>query len=456
MKNPRLHFLGGCQEVEGACYLLDFNQEKILIDCGSRQGNKKDFYEENFSFSPSEIKAVLLTHAHLDHSGLLPFLYKKGFRGKIYATPPTKDFVERLLIDALEILKEKTEAQKEKLPYSLKEIEGVMGFFETVEYYQETKISPHLSFIFYNAGHILGSAIVLLKIKKSTKQEIRLIISGDLGNPYNLLLPEADLLTEGDYCLIESTYGDRLHEEPEKRKDLLEDTIEETIRNRGVLMIPVFALERTQEILFELNELVINQRIPQIPIFIDSPLAIELTSIYQKYLTYFRIEAFKLLGGGRNFFEFPGLIFTRTVEESKAINEVPPPKLILAGAAFSQGGRILHHEKRYLGDPRNTLLIVSYQPSGTLGRQLLEGTKKVKILGEEIEVKARIVYLSAYSAHADQKMLLNWIKPMRFCLKKAFVVQGEENAAQVLAQKIRDLYGIETEIPNFQQVVELK
>lgn len=452
MKNPRLHFLGGCQEVEGACYLLEVNKEKILVDCGSQEKETFEFHE--FPFNPSQIKAVILTHAHLDHSGRLPLLYKKGFRGKIYATPPTKDFVEKLLLDALKILEEKAEREKEQLPYSLKEIEGVMKLFETREYYQETEITPHLSFIFYNAGHILGSAIVLVKIKLA-KKEISVVFSGDLGNPYNLLLPETDLLTEGDYCLIESTYGDRVHEEPEKRRDLLEDVIEETISQRGVLMIPVFALERTQEILFELNELVVNQRIPQIPIFIDSPLALELTSIYQKYLTYFRLEAFKILGG-RNFFEFPGLIFTRTTEESKAINEVPPPKLILAGAAFSQGGRILHHEKRYLNNPSNTLLIVSYQPQGTLGRQLLEGAKKVKILGEEIEVKARIVYLSSYSAHADQNMLLNWIKPLRFRLKKAFVVQGEKIASETLAQKIRDLYGIETEVPKFQDVYELE
>jgi len=223
-----------------------------------------------------------------------------------------------------------------------------------------------------------------------------------------------------------------------------------------VAMIPAFAMERTQELMFELDELVSYHRIPQIPVFIDSPLAIRLTGVYEKYLTYLRLEAFKMVESGTDFFNFPGLNFTLTTEESKTINNVPAPKIIVAGAGSSQGGRILHHEKRYLPDPNSTLLIVGYQMAGSLGRRLLEGEKLVKIHGERVQVKAQIRQISAYSAHADQGMLLSWIKPMRFNLKKAFVVQGEEQSSNVLAQKMRDLCTIAAEVPNYQDVVELE
>jgi metallo-beta-lactamase family protein len=353
-------------------------------------------------------------------------------------------------------LADDAEKNREEELYSAADIDKSMSLWETVEYHKEVEISPKFSFAFYNAGHVLGSCIILLKIKTSPKKEIRVIFSGDLGNPQNQLLPEMEELSEGDYCFVESTYGNRLHENLDQRKNLLEDTIEEAVMNKGVLMIPTFAMERTQELLFELNELVENKRIQQIPIFIDSPLAIKLTEVYQKYLTYFRLDAFKSVSNASdNFFDFPGLKFTMSSEESKAIATVLPPKLVMAGSGSSQGGRILHHEKNYLPDPNNILLIVGYQMAGTLGRKLVDGEKVVNIYGEKVSVNAKVKEISAYSAHADQSMLLGWIKPMRFTLKKVFVVHGYPEAREVLSSKIRDLFGLLTESPDHDSIIEL-
>ncbi len=453
----KIHFYGATKEVEGSCFLVEYKNEKILIDCGIHRDIRDERNFQSLPFNPHEIKAIILTHAHIDHSGLIPYVYKNGFRGKIFATSPTIDFCEILWEDAFGLMEDSAEKYGLPLLYNANDMVESLNLFQPVSYYQEITISSKFSFIFYNAGHILGSAIVLLKIKKSNKEETKIIFSGDLGNPFNLLLPETDLISEeADYCLVESTYGDRLHEDSEIRRELLEDAVEEVIRNRGVLMIPVLALERTQEILVELNELVMNQRVPSVPVFMDSPLAIKVTEIYKKYLEYIRIEAFKFVKGGMGLFNFPGLTFTLTTEQSKAINVIPPPKIILAGSGSSEGGRILHHEKRYLPDPHSILLIVSYQDKNSLGRKLLEGAKEVEIYNETIKVNCRIQQISGYSAHADQKMLLEWIKPMRFRLKKLFVVHGEESAVNTLSQLVRDRFGIITEAPDYGEEIELE
>ncbi len=456
-KKIKIHFYGATKEVEGSCFLVEYGNEKILVDCGIHRDVR---YEKNYQFlpfNPQEIKAIILTHAHIDHSGLIPFLYKKGFRGKIYATPPTIDFCEILWDDAFGLMEDAVKKEGLPLFYTAKDMVESLKLFQSVPYYHEVIISADISFIFYNAGHILGSAMVLLKIKKSSSEETKIIFSGDLGNPFNLLLPETDFISEeADYCLVESTYGNRMHEDSEIRRELLEDAVEEVIRNRGVLMIPVLALERTQEILIELNELVMNQRVPSVPIFMDSPLAIRVTEIYKKYLEYFRIEAFKFVQNGMGLFNFPGLTFTLTTEQSKAINVIPPPKIILAGSGSSEGGRILHHEKRYLPDPHSILLIVSYQDKNSLGRKLLEGAKEVEIFNEVVKVNCKVQQITGYSAHADQEMLLKWIKPMRFRLKKLFVVHGEEEAANTLAQLAKDKFGIITEVPDYGEEAELE
>lgn len=453
----KIYFYGAAKEVEGSCFLIEYKNEKILIDCGIHRDIRSEVNYQPLPFNASEIKAIILTHAHIDHSGLAPVIYKNGFRGKIYATPPTVDLCGVLWEDAYNLMKDASEKQGLPMLYSEDDMTETLKLFSPQKYYQEVKISPKISFIFYNAGHILGSAIVLLKIKKSDEKEVKILFSGDLGNDFNILLPPTDVISnEADYCLIESTYGNKLHEDAAIRRELLEDTIEEVIHNRGVLMIPILALERTQEILVELNELVVHHRIPTVPIFLDSPLANKLTDVYQKYLDYIKIEAFKFVGNGKGLFNFPGLTFTLTTDESKAINAVPPPKVILAGSGSSEGGRILHHEKRYLPDPYSTLLIVSYQAKNSLGRKLLEGAKQVEIHNEIINVNCKIKQITGYSAHADQAMLLNWLRALRFRLKKLFVVHGEEEAANTLAQKAKDEFGIVAEVPNYGDCFELE
>ncbi len=443
----KVSFFGGAGMVTGANYLLETNGYKILIDCGLFQGARycEELNFEKFPYDPKEIEAVFVTHAHIDHIGRLPKLLKEGFRGKIYSTQPTKDFAELLLIDSEHLLKEEAKELNKPPLYDLKDINNLMKVWEKRSYHEEIKINSSLSVEFFDAGHILGSSFVLVKAEGK-----KIVFSGDLGNEPSVLIKSKEPLPEIDYLVVESTYGDRLHENLEKGKEILEDLIEETVTRKGVLMIPAFALERTQNLLFELNELIENQKIPQVPVFVDSPLAINLTAIYKKYSQdphYFSEEAIKELKKDDSLFDFPGLRMTLTKKHSLEIDQIPPPKVIIAGSGMSQGGRILRHESLYLPDPKNTILFIGYQAKGSLGRQILDGTKKVKIYGKEIPVNCQVMAISSYSAHADQAQLLNWIFPQRENLKKIFVVQGEEGS-QVLAQKIKDELAIEAITPS--------
>ncbi len=433
--------------VTGANYLLESGGTKILIDCGLHQGSRycERHNFEPFPYKPEEIAAVFVTHAHIDHIGRLPQLTRAGFRGEIYSTGPTKDFAELLLLDSEHILRKEAEHEKRPPLYDINDVVQTMGLWKKRSYHEKETVGP-FEVEFYDAGHILGSSSLVVKAEGRTA-----VFSGDLGNTPAPLIRPVEYVKEADYALIESVYGGRVHEAPEARKDELEDLIEETVKAGGVLMVPSFALERTQELLTELNELVENGRIPPVPIFIDSPLAIRLTSVYQKYSTdprYFNKEAIAAIQGGDAIFNFSGLKMTLTTEQSKEINNVPPPKVIVAGAGMSNGGRILHHEARYLSDPKSTILFIGYQAKGSLGREILDGAKSVKIFGEEIPVKCKKTAIGGYSAHADQPQLLRWVSSLRGSLKKIFVVQGEEEEAGALAQKIKDELAVEAEIPS--------
>ena len=448
----KLTFYGGAKMVTGANYLLESGGQKILIDCGLHQGNRfcEKLNFELFPYDPKEISAVFITHAHIDHTGLLPKLVKGGFRGRVYSTPPTKDFAELLLLDSEHILMEDAEHLGVPPLYGVREIEELMARWEGVDYHNPINLEK-FKITFYNAGHILGSSSI--KIESEGK---KILFSGDLGNSPTPLIGAREEIPDGiDYCLIESTYGDRVHEDRPKRKELLEDIIEDAVKEGGVLMIPAFAMERTQELLFELNELTENGRIPSVPVFLDSPLAIKLTEVYKKYENYFNSEARELIKTGDAIFNFPGLKKTLTTDESKTINDVPPPKIIIAGSGMSTAGRILHHEKRYLPDPKSTLLIIGYQGYGSLGRKILDGEKTVRIHKEDVAVNCRIVSIGGYSAHADQPQLLKWLEPMRHSLKKVFVVQGEEDAMKIFSQKLKDELAIDADIPDLSITKEL-
>ncbi len=446
----KLKFCGGAKNVSGANYLFQTEKTSFLFDGGMFQGTK-EMEEKNrrpFAYDPKKIDFVIISHSHIDHIGRLPSLVKEGFAGKIYATPPTIDFTRLLLEDSQRLLEEKAAKAGVLSLIGPQDIDSMMDHFEPVEYGQEVKASSDVRFTFHEAGHILGSCITKIFIQDKDREKI-VVCSGDLGNYPVPILRAPALIDKADYVLIESAYGDRNHaEEAKNGKDMLEDVVEETISRGGVLMIPSFAMERTQQLLYQLNELIENRRIPRVPIFIDSPLAIKITRVYKKYENYFNRGADNLIQSGDDIFHFPGLKFTESTEDSKKINDVPPPKIIIAGAGMSQGGRIVHHEKRYLSDPKNTLLIVSYQAQGTPGRKLVEGERKVRFFDEEIEVKAQVIKNDSYSAHADQTGLLGWLSFFQKPIQRVFVVQGEETAARALAVKIRDEMGIDSDVPD--------
>ena len=439
-----LTFYGGAKEVTGANYLVESGGVKILVDCGMMQGGnyaeRQNF--EPFPYNPKEISAVFVTHAHIDHTGRLPKLVKDGFRGEIFSTPPTREFARYLLEDSVDILSREAKKHGQE-PFCEPETLGVlMNLWKGVEYGEEAVVGP-FKIVFRNAGHILGSAFIEVAAENK-----KIIFSGDLGNSPAPLIKPLEYPGEADYCLIESTYGGRVHERVDKMKDDLEDVVEDTVKAGGTLLVPAFAMERTQSLLHHLDGLMGEGRIPRVPVFLDSPLAIRITDVYQKFGEYLNEETKEFLKKDKTLFDFPYLKKTLRTEDSRAISKVPPPKIIIAGSGMSQGGRILHHEKEYLSDPKSMILFVGYQVKGSLGRRILDGEKQVKIFGEEVLVRAKAVAISGYSAHADQSQLLEWLYPMRLGLKKVFVVQGEEEQAAALAQKIEDELAVSAELPS--------
>jgi metallo-beta-lactamase family protein len=434
----RISFYGAARQVTGSCHLIETKEAKILLDCGLFQCSK-ECEEENFQpfgFNPAEIDAILVAHSHLDHIGRVPKLVKDGFRGKIYSTAPARDLAFLALEDALNLAVREGEAI-----YGEEDLEKTKSLWESVSYYETISLKD-AKFRLSNAGHILGSALIEI-----WAEEKHILYTGDLGNSPSVLLPPYDTFKDLDYLIIESTYGNKTHESFDERRVKLERAMEDIAAKGGTLMIPAFATERTQEIIFYLNDMLAHKRIPQIPVFVDSPLAIRATRVFEKYPDQYKEEIRELYREHPNLFKAKNLKFTETVEESKSINDVPPPKAVIAGSGMMAGGRILHHARRYLQDPKSMLLIVGYQAAGSLGRRLIDGASMVKLFGEEIPVRAEIRKINGFSAHADEPQLFSFVETAKDSLKKVFVVHGEEAQAMHLTQEIKDRLGVEAEAP---------
>ena len=451
-KNLKITFCSGAGTVTGANFLLEGNDKKFLIDCGLIQGEKymDEMNWDKFPYEASEIDILFITHSHIDHIGRIPKLISEGFKGRIISTIPTKEITDVMLADTAHLLSRDTEHNLSAI-YTPENIEKALDLWETLEYGQKLNVDHGFQFSFRDAGHILGSG--MLEIIYNDK---KIIFTGDLGNSPSPLLPDTEVINDADYMVMESCYGDRNHEHREERKKKLEEVIKKNYNNNGTLIIPTFSLERTQELLYEINSLVENNIIPRMPIFLDSPLSIKLTNVYLKYGKYFNETAKNILATGDKLFDFPGLKETPTTEESKEILNVPPPKIIIAGSGMSNGGRILHHEKNYLPIRNDTILLTGYQSVGTLGRLIEDGAKKVHIMGEEVPIHCNIAMISGYSGHKDSDHLIEFVGNTAKTLKKVFVVMGEPKSSMFLAQKINDSFGVDAIAPNAGDSVEIE
>ncbi|KKU06569.1 MAG: hypothetical protein UX11_C0033G0003 [Candidatus Collierbacteria bacterium GW2011_GWC2_45_40] len=468
-KKIKISFFGGTEEVTGSNYLLEIDGDdssgrgktRILADCGLFQGSRvaEEKNSDPFPYKPSSVDALLVTHAHLDHVGRIPKLVKEGFKGKIYSTYPTKDFAKLMLIDSLGVLEKEAKRHNDTRPiYQEEDVEKAMSLWEAKNYRESFEIGG-VNILFKDAGHILGSAIIEItdsKRKESGAKKKKLVFTGDLGNSPEPLINSTEAVNDASFMIIESTYGDRLHEDYSQADLKLERTIEEIVKKKGTLMIPAFSLERTQRILYQINDLVENGRIPKIKIFLDSPLSIKATEVYKKYINLYNTEAKNSILKGDDLFDFPGLILTMEAEESKKINEIAPPKIIIAGSGMCNGGRIVHHLKNYLPSKNNTLLFVSYMAVGSLGRLLHDGEKLVNIMGEKIPVEAEIEKIGGYSSHADLNGLLEFAANSADSLEKVFVTHGELKSSSFLAQRLRDYLGVAAIAPAYGETREIE
>jgi metallo-beta-lactamase family protein len=449
-----LGFYGGVGTVTGANFMLDTGKLAVLVDCGLVQGDKfaQAVNEEPFAYDPAHIDALFVTHAHADHIGRIPKLVRDGFRGVIYSTPPTKELARIMFDDALHIMEYEAERDERQPIYDQSDIDRALSLWKDVPYREEIALADEVTAEFSNGGHILGSAIV--HFMRSGK---KIVFTGDIGNVPQPLMAPPEIPNEYDYMVMESVYGDRVHEEVEERTAILKHYIEETIKKQGTLIIPAFSLERTQGILFEINNLIESGEVSTIKTYLDSPLAIRVTDVYRHATEYLKPEVREQIESGDDIFSFEGLSFTETMKESSMIARYGGPKIIIAGSGMSHGGRIRQHEKQFLGDPNTTLLLVGYQTVGSIGRLLQDGAKQVWIDGMQVRVKAQIATIRGYSGHADRNQLIDFVyggseshQP-----KQVFVTMGEERASLFLTQRLRDYLGVNAITPEVNAEVEI-
>lgn len=451
-KKVKLKFYGGAGWVTGANFVIESIPESkdekpisIMIDCGMYQGGEESVSKnrEDFVYDPSTIDILIVTHAHADHIGRVPKLVRDGFRGKIYSSQATAELAEIMLADSLKIINYEAKRDEVEPMYNEDDVNRTLKLWHSIPFHELIDLGSGFSITLYIAGHILGSAMV--KLHYGNK---KILFTGDLGNSPDPLLKDTEVIDDADYILIESVYGDRNHEDRELRIEKLKSAIMETIDKKGILMIPSFALERTQNLLYYLNNLVESGEIPKIPMYLDSPLAIDITQVFRNNTELMNDEVKKRLETDDDVFDFPGLVETFSVDDSKAIMRQPNPKIIISSAGMSHAGRIIHHEKQYLDDPKNMLVFVGYQSVGTLGRIIQDGAKRVKLLGKEIDIKAKVQTISGFSAHKDSDHLIEFLShSAENNLKHVFVAMGEPKSSLFLVQRIRDYLGVRATAP---------
>ncbi|MGA2173208.1 MAG: MBL fold metallo-hydrolase [Sedimentisphaerales bacterium] len=464
----RLRFLGAAQNVTGSRHLLETNGTRLLVDCGLYQ--ERQFLARNwepFVVPPESINAVLLTHAHLDHCGLLPKLVRDGFKGKIYCTQATAEIARVILLDSAKLQEEDIEHKRARhqregrtgpypeVPlYTMKDAEASFRHFSPVEYGQPLKIADGVQATFCDAGHVLGSSMIKVEVRLNGEQRT-VLFSGDIGRPGRPILPDPSIPQGVDYLIIESTYGDRVHCETGDTKKQIADVINSTQKRGGNIVVPSFALERSQEILFYLNELLRENAIPHLMVFLDSPMAAQITEIFKRHQELFDEEAKQLVRENHSPFELPGLKITTTGEESKAINHISGTVIIIAGSGMCTGGRIKHHLANNISRKESTIMFVGYQAVGTLGRQLVDGAKQVRILGQKYKVKAKVVQINGFSAHADKTEMLAWLEKFKTPPRQIFLVHGEPESEQAFSDFLTEKTGWKVTVPEYNEQIVL-
>ena len=427
----KLSFHGGVRGVTGSCFLLEFSHGKILIDCGMFQGERMVAQEnlDELGFDAESITAGIITHAHYDHTGRYPLITKHGFRGPIYCTPPTKALTTIVLEDAQHVMAENARRNGDEVLFSPADVKQMISQMKGVNYHTQFEVLPGIHVMLHDAGHILGSAFVTIDVpasETSSGEPMRLVFSGDLGNEEVPILPDTEPIHKADVVVCETTYGNRDHEPvPHRNKELVE-MVSSIVNHGGTLLIPAFSIERTQELLYELDQLADDDILPKVPVYLDSPLAIRATEIYRHFKSYLRFDRPIGASPDKDFFSFPRLVETLSMDASKKINGDDGPKIIIAGSGMMTGGRILHHLKRYLPDPKSGVLIIGYQAEGTLGRRIKEGAESVTIHEQPVEVNAKVKAIGSFSAHGDRNKLRRWLKPEEGRVKKIFLVHGDE------------------------------
>ena len=464
----RLRFLGANRQVTGSCYMLEADGLRILVDCGMFQERK--YLERNWAPFPvpaDSIDVLLLTHAHLDHSGLIPKLVREGFAGRILSTAASVELAKIILEDAAKIQQEDAEFKRKRHAregrkgprpieplYTDRDVKTMLPLFEAVSYGEAVALGDSVSVTYHDAGHILGSAMLQIGVGKGERART-IVFSGDIGQWDKPIIRDPTLLKSADYVVMESTYGGSNHKNSGSVEDQLCDAINTAVEAGGNLVIPTFAVERAQELMYHVARLVHEDRIPHLLLFLDSPMAVNVTEVFRRHREYMDEEAQQLIESGEGLFRFPGLKLVRTTQESKAINRIRGSCVIMAGSGMCTAGRVKHHLVQNIEREQSTILFVGYQAHGTLGRQIVDGKPTVRILGAERQVRARIARIDGLSAHADQDDLLRWLGSFGDTPRRVFLTHGEESSATALAEKIRGQSSVSVEVPDYQDTFDL-